>query len=67
MNQLKTIMCLAILASSLLSAAAGSGQEVRLRPGDTVRLDREGDDITVSLDHKTDEVSLSAKPSASSS
>jgi ATP-dependent Clp protease ATP-binding subunit ClpC len=38
-----------------------------IKPGDTVRLDREGDDISVNLDHKTDEVSLSAKPSASSS
>ena len=38
-----------------------------IQPGDTVRLDREGDDISVNLDHKTDEVSISAKPSASSS
>jgi len=38
-----------------------------IKPGDTVRLDREGDDITVKLDHKTDEVSAGAKPSASSS
>ena len=38
-----------------------------IRPGDTIRLDREGDDIAVKLDHKTDEVSAGAKPSASSS
>jgi ATP-dependent Clp protease ATP-binding subunit ClpC len=38
-----------------------------IRPGDTIRLDREGDDITVKLDHKTDEVSAGAKPSASTS
>jgi ATP-dependent Clp protease ATP-binding subunit ClpC len=37
-----------------------------IKPGDTVRLDREGDDITVKLDHKTDEVSAGAKPSAAS-
>ncbi len=38
-----------------------------IRPGDTVRLGVDGEDITVSLDHKSDEVSLGAKPSASSS
>jgi ATP-dependent Clp protease ATP-binding subunit ClpC len=38
-----------------------------IKPGDTIRLDREGDDISVKLDHKTDEVSAGAKPSASSS
>jgi ATP-dependent Clp protease ATP-binding subunit ClpC len=38
-----------------------------IKPGDTIRLDREGDDIAVKLDHKTDEVSAGAKPSASSS
>jgi ATP-dependent Clp protease ATP-binding subunit ClpC len=38
-----------------------------IKPGDTIRLDREGDDITVKLDHKTDEVSAGAKPSPSSS
>jgi len=38
-----------------------------IKPGDTIRLDREADDITVKLDHKTDEVSAGAKPSASSS
>ena len=37
-----------------------------IKPGDTVRLDRDGDEITVLLDHKTDEVSVSGKPSASS-
>ncbi|MDM7999115.1 MAG: ATP-dependent Clp protease ATP-binding subunit [Dehalococcoidia bacterium] len=35
-----------------------------IKPGDTIRLDREGDDITVQLDHKTDEVSAGTKPSA---
>ncbi|MBN2100045.1 MAG: ATP-dependent Clp protease ATP-binding subunit [Dehalococcoidia bacterium] len=38
-----------------------------IKPGDTIRLDREGDDIAVRLDHKTDEVSAGAQPSASSS
>jgi ATP-dependent Clp protease ATP-binding subunit ClpC len=38
-----------------------------IKPGDTIRLDREGDDLTVKLDHKSDEVSAGAKPSASSS
>jgi ATP-dependent Clp protease ATP-binding subunit ClpC len=38
-----------------------------IKPGDTIRLDREGDDITVKLDHKSDEVSAGAQPSASSS
>jgi len=37
-----------------------------IKPGDTIRLDREGDDLTVKLDHKSDEVSAGAKPSASS-
>ncbi len=35
-----------------------------IRPGDTVRLDRDGEDITVILDHQAGEVSL-AKPSSS--
>ncbi len=38
-----------------------------IKPGDTIRLDREGDEIAVKLDHKTDEVSAGAKPSPSSS
>jgi ATP-dependent Clp protease ATP-binding subunit ClpC len=38
-----------------------------IKPGDTIRLDREGDEISVKLDHKTDEVSASAKPSVASS
>src|SRR5512137_2098119 len=38
-----------------------------IKPGDTIRLDREGEDIAVKLDHKADEVSAGAKPSASSS
>jgi ATP-dependent Clp protease ATP-binding subunit ClpC len=38
-----------------------------IRPGDTIRLDREGDDIAVKLDHKPDEVSAGTKPSVSSS
>jgi ATP-dependent Clp protease ATP-binding subunit ClpC len=38
-----------------------------IKPGDTIRLDCEGDDISVKLDHKTDEVSAGAQPSASSS
>ncbi len=38
-----------------------------IKPGDTIRLDREGDDLIVKLDHKSDEVSAGAKPSASSS
>jgi len=38
-----------------------------IKPGDTIRLDREGDDISIKLDHKTDEVSASAKPSVASS
>ena len=38
-----------------------------IKPGDTIRLDREGDEIAVKLDHKTDEVSAGTKPSPSSS
>jgi ATP-dependent Clp protease ATP-binding subunit ClpC len=38
-----------------------------IKPGDTIRLDREGDEIAVKLDHKTDEVSAGAKPTPSSS
>ncbi len=38
-----------------------------IKPGDTVRLDRDGDDISVKLDHKTEEVSARAKPSVTSS
>ncbi len=38
-----------------------------IKPGDTVHLDRDGDDISVKLDHKTEEISASAKPSVTSS
>ena len=40
--------------------------EGKIKPGDTVRLDREGDEILVLLDHQTDEVPVSGSPSASS-
>lgn len=36
-----------------------------IKPGDTVRLDRDGDDITVKLDRKGEEVSASVNPSSS--
>lgn len=51
MNQSKIIVWLAIVASTLLASGWGAAQDIRLRPGDTVRLEvPQREDLTRLLD-----------------